>query len=694
MKRTILIIVAILTLVLLLCSCGKDEITVEYKATEGGQIIGKATQTKELGKSESVVFDVVMVVADEGYRFTGWSDGKADTTRIDSLSSSATFVASFERIAYGTISYTCEQGGSIVGTSTQRLEVGQTTTEVKAEPKEGYRFIAWSDGVEEPTRTDLVDGDKTISAIFSNKVTITYLATEGGFIFGTEVQEVECGESGRLIQAIERDGYRFVGWDDNNLSVTRTDTAEKDVTYTAIFKKYYTIEFICNDKYGTIVGDAKQEGIDGEYIFPVVAKPNAGYKFVCWSNGSTEAKQFFAATENVYMKAYFVREGSELPIVTIDTKGGASISSKTTYVNCVINAYDPNGTGHVFEKDAGIRGRGNSTWTRFDKKPYRIKFEHKQDFFGMGEGKDWVLLANHMDKSLIRNYLAFEAARQLSTLGSTPDCRLVEVYINGDYNGVYVLCEQVEVNQNRVEVEEDSLEADTGYLVEMDGWADGVCVTVPDPLGDKGASRKYSIKYPDNVGSSQAQKDYIYQYLTNCMSAINGTDYEKVKELMDVESFAQAYIIFELFKNPDVDYSSFYMHKDKGGKLMCGPVWDFNMCCGNVSHKGTNCQKYDYLWAKETNPWFNGLLNFEEFRTLVGEQLREYEQQIKLTLEECYSYAYSMGDSIKLNFEKWDYAEETWNPSYILALESWEEQVEFVEDFLENSYAFLLETYP
>ena len=75
-----------------------------------------------------------------------------------------------------------------------------------------------------------------------------------------------------------------------------------------------------------------------------------------------------------------------------------------------------------------------------------------------------------------------------------------------------------------------------------------------------------------------------------------------VTELVDVESFAQAYIIFELYKNPDVDYSSFYMYKDAKGKLKCGPVWDFDMCLGNVSHKGTDVQKYNYLALAANHP--------------------------------------------------------------------------------------------
>ena len=204
-----------------------------------------------------------------------------------------------------------------------------------------------------------------------------------------------------------------------------------------------------------------------------------------------------------------------------------------------------------------------------------------------------------------------------SELGSSPNAKSVEVYLNGEYRGVYLLCEQIEINKHRVPITDPTTDANTSFLVEMDGWADGTCVKVPDALN---SDRKYSIKEPEPI--TQAQIAYIEQYLKDCISAVQGSDYERVKELIDVKSFAQAYIVFELFKNPDTNYSSVYMYKDVDGKLICGPVWDFDMSVGNVSHKGNGAFKDPaLLWTAQQNPWFKGLVAFDEFKALVGEEL-------------------------------------------------------------------------
>lgn len=701
MKKLITLVLLVLTVSLLLVSCKEELVTisVEYKTTEGGTVIGEIAQSIEVAPGESASFNAVKVRAKSGYRFIGWDDGKTNATRSDVLSENAVFTAKFEKIIYGTVEYTCPEGGVIIGTATQTLEVGQTTEQITVEPLEGYRFLGWSDGVTELSRTDVVDGDKSVTALFSNKVSVEYLSTEGGYIMeieGLSYQELKYGETSRLVQAMAKPGYRFKGWDDGKPTEKRHDVVKEDVVYTAIFTKYYTVEFLYDEGCGVIKGETLQKVDEGDYIMAVIAEPLEGYEFVAWSNGSKEPKMFFEVTGDTRIKAYFARESSGLPVVSINTVKGAAITSKESYISCDVSIHDPDGDTFVIMADAQIKGRGNSTWKNFPKKPYKIKFDKKTDLFGFGEAKDWVLLANYIDKSLLRNYLVYKTAREMSALVSSPDCQLVEVYLNGEYNGVYLLCEQVEVNENRVEISEvESADVlDTGYLVEMDGWADGICVTVPDSLKTD-TDRKYSIKAPNIVGISVRHRTFIENYLKNSLEAINGTDYELVKALVDVESFAQAYIIFELFKNPDVDYSSFYMYKDAGGKLMCGPVWDFDMSLGNVSHKGTDVQKYNYLWARYKNPWFKGLLEHEEFRQLVAEQLLENKQTILATLDECYLYAYDKQEALEKNFEKWDIlGQYVWDPSYIIELDTWEEQTEWTRDYLEKSLNFLLETYP
>lgn len=696
MKRIAIIAVFVLLFVFL-ASCSGETITVEYKSTEGGRLGGTTLQTKELGDDGTVTLDVVIAIADEGYRFVGWDDGNISSTRVDTVSASATYTAKFEKIAYGTITYTASEGGEISGETTQTLEAGKVTTSVTAIALDGYRFDGWSDGVTTATRTDIVGEDKTITATFvSSGVTVMYKATEGGMIIGNATQEIAYGSKTTTVFASASSGYRFVGWDDQTYKESRQDTATEDIVYTAIFKKFYNVEFVCDSSVGEIIGSNYQSVYEGQRISTVVAKPKSDeYVFLGWSNGVTDDAISFIPEKNEYLTAYFARKGTGLPTISIDTKNSAPIVSKDMYLFCNVTVYDPDTGGHIIGQSAMIKGRGNSTW-QMEKKPYRIKFDTKQELFGYGKAKDWVLLADHIDKSLVRNMLAYKVAGVFSELESSPDCQSVEVYLNGEYVGVYLLCEQVEVAKNRVEITdtpEDGVE--TGYLVEMDGWAyeEGASkINLGDSLN---SGRTYSVKTPDVEPLTDHHKEYIRAYLATCLSAFDGEDYEAVCELVDVKSFAQAYIVFELFKNPDVNYSSFYMYKDVGGKLKCGPVWDFDMAFGNSNHKGNDCRRYDYLWAKETNPWFKGLFNFEEFETLVGEQLVEYKDAINNMISTSLEYAYSRQEAYEKNFERWQVmgVKVRFEPAELLAILEWSEHIEYNRTYLKNSMDFLFETY-
>ncbi len=664
-------------------------IVIKYQASEGGRLYGESEQQLKANESSSEV----TAAAYDGYRFVGWSDGTTSATRTDFATKDYECSAIFEKIQYYNVSYKSENGGRIEGKATQSVENGKESEPVKAVPSKGYYFVKWSDGVLTAERSDSITEDVTLTAIFSNQITIRYEASEGGYISGESEQVVVYGSSSSIVSVVAEPGYMFVGWDDGRTGTSRNDVAKENITYKANFKIACEIDFICDAQRGEISGVASQVVPYGDKAKTVTAIPNEGFVFVCWSDGSTNPEISVTALTDVQLYAHFSYESTGLPVVSIVTETGWDVVSKTEYIGCTVSLYDTEKYEHFVEQEAKIRGRGNSTWDNFPKKPYKIKFESKQDFFDNGKAKTWVLLADYRDYSLIRNYLAYEIGEELSELKATPDCQSVEVYLNGEYRGVYLLCEQIEVNDHRVEISEDTTSAETGFLVEMDGWTDEVQVYVPDNLKNE---RKYSVKFPDSDEITYQQKKFIEDYLKACISAIQGDDYSKVTELIDVKSFAQAYIVLEMFKNPDTDYSSLYFYKDAGGKLICGPLWDFDMSVGNVSHKGEGVfESTETLWSKEKCPWFKGLLGHEEFVSLVGEELTECAPIIRATLERKIEYVYAHADAYKKNFEKWNIiGTPTWsNPDYLVEITTWEEHIEYVRSYLESSLAYLEQVY-
>lgn len=267
-------------------------------------------------------------------------------------------------------------------------------------------------------------------------------------------------------------------------------------------------------------------------------------------------------------------------VMNIETVKGMPIKGKenTDYVDCTVSIDHPDDKWD-FEGTGRIRGRGNSTWLWYDKKPYRIKLDEKASIIGLAADKDWVLLANFRDPTYLMNTFVFELGHTMG-LPYTNHTRFVEVTLNGDYIGLYQLTEQVEQGGNRVDV--DDVE---GVLIALD-VDDG-------PYESPGATDNFwsdvygmpvCVKFPEDIDLSGIRKDFaelesailaIRQNKGNAAAIKASMD--KVRELLDVKSFIDYLIIQELTYNVELAAPrSMYMHKDKGGKWVMGPLWDFD----------------------------------------------------------------------------------------------------------------------
>lgn len=231
-----------------------------------------------------------------------------------------------------------------------------------------------------------------------------------------------------------------------------------------------------------------------------------------------------------------------------------------------------------------IRGRGNSTWDA-DKKPYKVKFEKKQDFFGMGKNKHWILLANRYDNSLVRNRMTYWIGTQFG-LEYTPQCVPVEVVMNGEYYGSYLLCEQIRVGSSRVDIDDlddtpdavDSPVITGGYLLSMNPDEDENAYSMISTRRDSFLIESPSFEKVEN----DTQKNYMQGYLQHVEDAIMGKDFKDsagtgYSELLDVDAAAKYWWIQEFSENGDAYGSgSTYLYKKRDGKLFWGPLWDFD----------------------------------------------------------------------------------------------------------------------
>ena len=331
---------------------------------------------------------------------------------------------------------------------------------------------------------------------------------------------------------------------------------------------------------------------------------------------------------------------SGLPMVFIETNSTKEIPSKWEdwMKGAEIKIYNPDWTVD-YEGPTSIRGRGNSTWG-YPKKPYALKLDSKGKILGMPKHKRWVLLANWMDRTLLRNSVSFELASR-SGLAYTPRGQFVEVFINGVHKGNYFLCEHIKVDENRVNIDElDEDETDGGYIMELDVYYDEA-YKFKSPVRDL----PYMFKDPDEV--NDAQFNFIKDYVSNLENALYDDSRFASGEYMDYidsESFADWWIVMELTGIWEPNHpKSTYMHKDKGGKLTMGPVWDFDWETYKISPR---FRIKDALYYKR-------LFEDQRFVTLVKERWSTLKPAFETLPDHIRSEAEKIRGSESFNHELW-----------------------------------------
>lgn len=328
-----------------------------------------------------------------------------------------------------------------------------------------------------------------------------------------------------------------------------------------------------------------------------------------------------------------VKHFTGLPIVWIETPGKRPVNSKDVWIEGATIRIDGAGDYDDLEsRYLSIRGRGNSTWG-YEKKPYALKFDEKAEVLGMPKHKRWCLLANYMDRTLLRNRIAYFLAEQTS-LAWTPKTRLVELFLNGKHLGNYLLTEQVRVDNDRIDItemtpEDNSGEAVTGgYLLELDfhfdnRWQWHTAHNVP-----------FAVKYPDEEDLTSEQFAWIQQYIASVESCLYGSEFKDTergfRQYIDPQSFVDYWLIYELCVNHELaNPGSVYLYKDRGGKLFAGPVWDFDW--GTFSYNASSQAKYGLFMTHAW--WYGHLFDDEGFRALAKERWQLLRPNFEQALE-------------------------------------------------------------
>lgn len=333
------------------------------------------------------------------------------------------------------------------------------------------------------------------------------------------------------------------------------------------------------------------------------------------------------------LQAGAVTYSGTIPVMFINTANSAPIESKENYVDATyyidaMNSTEFKSVGSVSDQQPlQIRGRGNYTWTGFDKKPYRLKLGAKTALLGMKKSKHFALLA-HADDDLgfLRNTVGFELSRRLG-LDYTPAQQPIEVVLNGDYIGLYMLTETIRVDSNRVDITEQA-DNETiaenitgGWLIEIDNYDDESQISFTEGNGEK-----IRLTYHSPEVLSEAQSQYLMNLGQSMDKAIYASDKNSTEwqNLIDIDALAKFYVVQEVMDNAESFHGSCYFTKDRGAdtKVKFGPVWDF----GNAYHRSTD--KFIYNDSPFGQTWIGEIAKFPAFQNKVSQIWYEYTSKV------------------------------------------------------------------
>ncbi len=312
-----------------------------------------------------------------------------------------------------------------------------------------------------------------------------------------------------------------------------------------------------------------------------------------------------------------------------------------------------------------IKGHGNTTWKE-DKKSLGVMLNDPADLFNMGVSYSWVLMANCLDQTMFANSLVYDMARNAG-MPYTPELHYADLYLNGKYNGLYQIVEKNEIGAERIDItdlntknQQANNALDHGMYEaysenpKSEGERKGVCLPV-DPLDITGGyiiEHDYGEKYSNEVSgfrtatgekyvlrspvyASEKEVNYIAEIFEEIEKrAIEG---EELSDLIDIESFADKYLVEEIVKNDGAGATSSYFYKDADsvdGHVYAGPVWDYDMALGNSGRGLTDIPDHlDFCTnhMQQTRLFYYLYMNNSEFRETVK---KDYQEKFRPLLKE------------------------------------------------------------
>ena len=356
------------------------------------------------------------------------------------------------------------------------------------------------------------------------------------------------------------------------------------------------------------------------------------------------------------------------PVMTIVTPDTLPILSKTERKEgCTVKLIVPNKEVRELGT-AGIRGRGNSTWLQ-EKKPYNVRFDKKIDILGMKKSKHWILLANaYYDRTQIHNSTAFEIARK-TDFQWVPSGHHVELFLNGEYRGLYYLCEKIGAEEDKIPLKkanEMMLPSECGYLLEsyvtledrIESFANNnvssffyTGIFTHTGYSPNNCFLGWEIKEPEDYLTDN-HVEYIKGELTRVERLIMDSERGEYHDFFDIESAINWWLVEELCLNEEASRTkNVYMYKDGDGKFTIGPPWDFDAWTFET------LSDQDRNWNLNTAFYYSKLFEDPVFKKRLQEKWNVFkpiwESEIPKYIEEQYNMIHRAAERNEIKWAHW-----------------------------------------
>lgn len=369
--------------------------------------------------------------------------------------------------------------------------------------------------------------------------------------------------------------------------------------------------------------------------------------------------------------------GSRIPCIRLDTTSGNLEyihEEKGNFENGILQIWKADGQPDKIMKVKKISGRGNTAWDAI-KKSYTIKLEDAADILGMGMAKTWILNANYYDGAYIRNQIGFEIARK-GGIAYVPEEQFVDLYINGEYMGLYQLMEKIEAGKNRLDIGND-------YLLEVDYM-------------ERAVLEEYILlenQQPLVIHAPEKERDInkVQAFFDRFQNSIEAGNVPS--QNINMESFAKMFVMEEILQDMDFGYSSHYMYLDMDAEILYdGPVWDLDNTMGRgITKEAVSLYVTDYdLPYNNISRWYAVMYEQEDFRNMVREEYKNnFRESIVGLLEIGIKEKTEMlAASVKMDEKRFCVPRSVFMPEA-----SWEENIEYLESYLEDKLCIMDECF-